>query len=458
MENASLDNSREASAQDASDPRPPRTVVVTWHWPPTNRASAGVLGSLFGIAPRGAFRVVTRSFAETSFTDRRPADADLDARVPPTFVPWPLDDQIQPTLSHALVTIRTVLGMIRAACKVGRGWKAERVIAVYPHRLSLVAGWVAARRLRVPLVLYMHDLCIEAITFRNPFRRAWWRLIDAWCLRDASLIVVPTEQFADHYRGRSVQPCFVLPHCAPRRLPPNDPPASRGRLSLVYSGAIYEPHAQAARAFVDATDGLENVRVTYFTDPGACGGLLGRVGGRWLPHREALEELQHADVLVVLLSTQSDCPAEVHGCFPSKIIDYLAAGRPILALAPAGSFVDRLVSRSGCGVVVRRHDPSSIREAIDTLRDARVRREMGRNARQLLSEFHRETWMNRLLARLAEPSLDQCPNGSRGPIPRRRDGEGGRRIPRTVPLARVSGSAPSTAHAATEYSSAAATE
>jgi glycosyltransferase involved in cell wall biosynthesis len=381
--------------------RQSRTLIVSWHWPPTNRASAGVLGTLFASAPGEAFRVVTRSFAQSDQSDLRHRDVDLAQRIPQTLVHSPTDDQPQGMLRGTLTAIRTVSAMVREGCKVGRTWKAERVMAIYPHRLSMLAGWRVAKRLRLPLVLYMHDLCAEAMTVGHPLRRKFWRMIDRMTLRDAHLVIVPTEEFASHYRERDVSPCWVLPHCTPPRISNSSVRNDSGEdLRLVYSGAIYEPHEDAARSFIEATRSLEKTNITYLAPPDACGGLLGSVGAKWVAHSDTVNELENADVFVVLLGKNTPCPEETHGCFPSKIVEYLAYGRPILAVVPKGCFVDRLISASGCGITVTNHDRDSIRNAIDRLRDPKTRSHMGEAARRLADDLRSDVWMPRLMDRL----------------------------------------------------------
>ena len=45
---------------------------------------------------------------------------------------------------------------------------------------------------------------------------------------------------------------------------------------------------------------------------------------------------------------------------PSKLYPILAAGRPVLALAPEESEAARVIRRSGCGVVANPDDPVSL--------------------------------------------------------------------------------------------------
>lgn len=388
---------RDATMSETGDLR---TLIVSWHWPPANRASAGVLGALFSSAPCGAFRVITRALDDCDDVRCRLAASDLDQRVPPTRVLAAPDNKSRWGLANHWNALKTIRDMVRAGRAVGRDWQASQVLAVYPHRCGMLAGWWVARRLGVPLVLYMHDLCAEALTIRNPLRRWFWSLFDRLCLKSAALVIVPTNEFAVHYQRRRVARTWVLPHCTARPTQPPEPRVPRDDLHLLYSGLVYEPHESAARAFIEATRALPDVTVTLHSNPEGCGGLLGESGARWLPFGEATAALADADVLVILLGIDAPCPEEVMGCFPSKLIDYLTVAKPILAVVPEGCFVDRFITRNGCGVVARTHDSHSIRESISRLRDPVVRSRMARAATRVARDFGSTRWMPRLIRQL----------------------------------------------------------
>lgn len=78
-----------------------------------------------------------------------------------------------------------------------------------------------------------------------------------------------------------------------------------------------------------------------------------------LPHQEALREMVEADVL--LLSTA--CRANSTQVIPAKTYEYLASGRPILAVGAPDSDVLHLVEDNGAGVGVG-HDPDALAEAL----------------------------------------------------------------------------------------------
>jgi len=399
----------------------PDTLLVSWHWPPTNRASTGVLANLLRNAPAERFRVITR---------RLPCPREGDGTAVPPFethtVPWvekvsgtsclrgpkgaahkkaPTPSPRELGLAAWLGSVRATRSMVRVARRLHETRPFERVVAVYPHRFSLLAGWWIARRTGVPLVAYMHDLFAEAYLTGSLMKRTFWRWLDQRALTDAALVVVPTEDFAAHYRTRGIDRTLVLPHCTPAgtshglqsaraRARGSLPPAPDGTLKLVYAGNLYDAHEDSATAFLTASDSLNNVEVTLLTPPHPM--LRGRPA-QWAGREQTRTAVRQADVCLLFLGHQTPYPQEVHGCFPSKMVDYLAAGRPILAIVPPGCFVDRFVRASGAGIVVNTLAPHDIREAINALRDAGLRERLADAARRTAHGLRPEVHLPRFL-------------------------------------------------------------
>jgi glycosyltransferase involved in cell wall biosynthesis len=75
---------------------------------------------------------------------------------------------------------------------------------------------------------------------------------------------------------------------------------------------------------------------------------------------------------------------------PSKLYPTLAAGRPVLGVAPEESDVVRIIRRSECGVAANPDDPASIAEAIrGVLHDSEHLQAMGRRAREISFSYDR---------------------------------------------------------------------
>jgi glycosyltransferase involved in cell wall biosynthesis len=239
----------------------------------------------------------------------------------------------------------------------------------------------------------MHDLCSEALITKVRAKKALWRIIDRKALRDAWMVIVPTEEFAEHYRSRGIDGLWVLPHCLPTGLEPSAPRRDGGALRFIYSGNVYEPHEDAIAAIIKATRDLSDVEVVFQSNPHP---LLRDQSARWMSRREAMSNLHEADVFLVALGSQTPYPQEIHCCFPSKITDYLAVGRPILAVVPPGCFVDRFIRETGCGLVVNTLDAGAIREAIERLRDCEPRKKMTEAARQVAGQIEPDYWFAKL--------------------------------------------------------------
>jgi colanic acid biosynthesis glycosyl transferase WcaI len=106
---------------------------------------------------------------------------------------------------------------------------------------------------------------------------------------------------------------------------------------------------------------------------------------RFLPYqpRERLAEVQAtADVSLVTLA-----PGRGRTSVPSKVMGYMAAGRPVVASVDSGCDTAREIEESGCGVVVPPGDPEALARAIsDLLADEHRREQLGRAGRQRVEE------------------------------------------------------------------------
>ena len=84
---------------------------------------------------------------------------------------------------------------------------------------------------------------------------------------------------------------------------------------------------------------------------------------------------------------------------PSKLYSILAAGRPIIVVAPAECDAARIVVESGCGVAADPDDPAAVAAAIRELRAQPVRlAEMGRRARETAAKYARVNELKRFVA------------------------------------------------------------
>lgn len=97
---------------------------------------------------------------------------------------------------------------------------------------------------------------------------------------------------------------------------------------------------------------------------------------------------------------------------PSKLFSILAAGRPVLAVAPEECDAVRIVRDAGCGLAADPDDPKSVAVALRALRsDPAELVEMGRRAREIARKYVRVNELKRFVGVVEEAAS----NGSSRP-------------------------------------------
>ena len=84
----------------------------------------------------------------------------------------------------------------------------------------------------------------------------------------------------------------------------------------------------------------------------------------WLPHHEAIERIRRADVALLLAARQK---LQI----PAKVFEYIAAGKPVLALTEPDGATGRLIARARCGYVVEQDDVHGLEGVLRTLLEQR---------------------------------------------------------------------------------------
>ncbi len=221
------------------------------------------------------------------------------------------------------------------------------------HSVHLVALAIK-QRLALPWLAHMSDPWVDNSFVRyGAFTGAMNRRLERSVVAGADRLLLTTPETVDlvmakyppDWRAKTV----VIPHgYEPSLYSGATPPPRQGRpLVARYLGNFYgarspEPLFHALHALRDrdpaALDDLV-VEIVGWLDPGMAStpaaqrlppGLL-----RLVPpvgYRRSLELMETADLLLIV-----DAPARTSVFLPSKLVDYLGAGRPILSLTPPGA-------------------------------------------------------------------------------------------------------------------------
>lgn len=159
-----------------------------------------------------------------------------------------------------------------------------------------------------------------------------------------------------------------------------DAPAPRadGRFRIVYTGAwkdgyslspLYDVVEWLRRSEPAALDGVEVLAAGFTPGEAARRGLSDYIRELGVvPHREAVALMQSADLLFMI---NADGHRQQIGV-PGKLYEYLATGRPVLALTNPDGDAGMVLKQTGGGIAVQASDPGVL---FNTLADiCRTRR------------------------------------------------------------------------------------
>jgi glycosyltransferase involved in cell wall biosynthesis len=304
------------------------------------------------------------------------------------FVPFRIRESIN--LLWAIIRhARSIAAIIR---KEG----CDAVMACTGDVTLLPASYLASRWTRVPFYAYIFDH-YSYREWQNPVAAFWARRFESRLMKGAAAVIAPNEILRDELRRQYGIEAAVIHNSfdiSPYEIEPG--PRSdedEGEIKIVYTGEIYEAHYDAFRNLLEAIESLGRPEVKlhlYSNHPLKYLNAKGIKGPIVHHHTRAGTEMPNvqmqADLLFLPLAFASPYPDLVRTSSTTKLGEYLAARRPVLVHAPAGSFVSWYFRQYNCGLVVDDSDPAKLADGIERiLKDSGLREKMIANAWQRAS-------------------------------------------------------------------------
>jgi glycosyltransferase involved in cell wall biosynthesis len=271
------------------------------------------------------------------------------------------------------------LSYLALAVPRGVSYHAHVVLAMTDPPCAGIAGALIATVRRVPFVYNIRDLHPDVIvaTGMAP-ATSWiakWEALHRWALRRADRIIVLGDDMkarvaakgVDLHRVVVVRDGAPVPHTRPSPTQPITREVRAGfPFVVMHAGNLgvygaWETLIAAAKLLEDSPLGLifvgDGARAEYVRSLAAD---VTRVRVTpFLPRAFLSDVLAAGDLHVVTVRRGFEGLV-----VPSKLYGVLAAGRPVLAVAPEQSDVARIVSRHGCGFVADPDDPRAVASAI----------------------------------------------------------------------------------------------
>ena len=246
----------------------------------------------------------------------------------------------------------------RAATEAAEEHAAKLIISSGPPNSALLAGTLAARRLRIPHIADLRDPWTDAVTANPRYRFDYFlqRPLEKWMVRSASRITSAGAAVAERLAARypdAAGKIYVVRNGFDGRSDAVQT-TTGGKLSILFAGELYL--GRNPYPFLDALESLlrrddvdaEKIRVTFM---GRVDQYDGHPISEWLsgkrlsrimtilPHGPAEDVNRAVSEATVLLNLAQQQPYSV----PAKTYEHLIANREILVICESDSETARVV-------------------------------------------------------------------------------------------------------------------
>jgi glycosyltransferase involved in cell wall biosynthesis len=248
----------------------------------------------------------------------------------------------------------------------------DAVIACTGDLIDLPSAYNASKKLNIPFYTYVFDYYSYQWTI--PKERAFARANEEIILKGSTGVIVPNEFMYEELKRVYGIKSTIVYNCndSITTYTNNNPwPIIKDKISVVYTGAIYNAHYGAFRNLVKAINSFknENINLHVYTNQTKEWLIKQEISKKVVYHNnvplsESLEIQKKADILFLPLAFNTKFPEVINTSMPGKMGEYLASGRPILVHAPKDSFVSWYFKKNNCGVVVDKEDLSELKKAI----------------------------------------------------------------------------------------------
>lgn len=375
----------------------PSTLIV-WTWLPCTNTGAGILmHRLFSGYPPERLWALASTIGQRAAAPYDPLPAPAhQVTVPEIQIPRRWIHRLAVLLNRLLIP-----WIVWRGVRLVRQEKIEAIFTVPWDHFTIAAYFIHAITGR-PLYMYVMDDPAGTRRFAG-LQPPLYALFMPRIVRSARRVWGVSQGACDYFQRTYGAPCLpllpLLDLASFQKKSARTADRADGSFHVVFTGAVYTAQVDALRRLVRVVeechdDSDAKVFMTLYTS--SSGATLDRAGltGKNVRRDEVAQQevarvLAEADVAFLPLSFDAEMSHVVETSLPSKIAEYLAAGLPILAHAPASSTVARYCREFRCGLVVDEPDDAALRAALLRLKnDPALRQELSARALEVARDNH----------------------------------------------------------------------
>jgi glycosyltransferase involved in cell wall biosynthesis len=276
---------------------------------------------------------------------------------------------------------------ISRALRLVKAKRARIVVGLYPTLNSIYVATEVAKRAKVNYFPYLHDTIVEGLSHTN--LAAFARRVQNDTFKTANLIMTMSEGMTDYYREAYGIKSEPLVHSYPEPIAPE--PVHGHRERAFWGGEVYQINDCGFRRIQEALLACNTTMIVTSLSPLNIENKANVIQTFFPKRSDYIDAVRKHGILVLTLNwpDESDVhEAELATIFPTKTVEYLAAGGPMLVHCPESYFLAKFFRRHRCGLVVSERSERSLIEAVNLLRSGTQEvREMQDNALKTCEMF-----------------------------------------------------------------------
>jgi glycosyltransferase involved in cell wall biosynthesis len=414
-----------------------KLLAVAYYFPPAGGAGVQRTTKFVKYLPQFGWQPIILTVKEKHFplTDSSllaelPAELTIQstpALLLPGWLPW----RLRRLISRWLLLVDDQIGWypfaVMAGLKLVKKAQPQAIYTTSAPYTSHLIGKALKKHTGLPWIADFRDPWVgnSSLSFPTRLHEQITRQFEQSVLHQADRILIVSEPMREVFLTRypDLPPGKVITLSNgydPEDFHNLEPPSlQRERWLIVYNGSFYGSQ-RTPRFFLEglklAFDGgllpRDKVKLRFI---GNIGLELNEIAARlrlqdnieltgYLPHRQSIAHLKEGDLLLLVVGSGPGSQAVMTG----KIFEYLAADRPILALAPAGAAAD-LIQEARSGYLVDPQDSQAIARQLVLLYQKWSRGELvypsageGEARTEILNRFDRRQLTGKLAKLLDE--------------------------------------------------------
>jgi glycosyltransferase involved in cell wall biosynthesis len=336
----------------------PRTIFVHDHFPPFVGGSVTMMYNLsLGLELDNSF-AVTQLPVEYTLSSGHDSSISISMAsigikgIPKMFVRasrWGLP---------SFFIMGQIPKIVSAIIKSAKKTDAKVIMTCWPNHHFTIAAWIAAKRLKLPLVVYFHSLWVE--TRKRPLERFVAKHFEKRICRSARKILVATPPTATYLKEKLGVDSGVIEHTINSQVWPLDETIVRTKQNprkILMLGSVNKFNQDSVIAFSKAVSKIPDLELTILTGQKIeqlekIGLDTSRITCAFVSRDQLKDTILSADALYLALGFDTPVQKEVEVVIPTRLMDYLASGIPIIAHGPGNTWTIQEAKNKGWGFAI----------------------------------------------------------------------------------------------------------